>query len=488
MAATYPRSTPESKAIASLLPGFIDHLPHSTAPGRVTSAYHSPDPDSTAFDDAFQKYLDKKAKDSIPLFRKLLDEYPRSALRFKAKYWLAQAMLRNKQDADARKLLLDLQQSSPLSYYGLLASIASGQDLETPLGHDAPLAQDGDPMLLPTDLMRLRRAQALFSRKIYDSAAIELSEIRPREALSTPFLIYLSSLQSEAGAHPAAFRTLNEIILRGSPSMYNEFGLSQIFPTENFEEIQRIAAEFQLDPILVLSLVKQESAFDSHAISSTGALGLMQIMPATASDTVADLARVELIVPETNIRTGMKYLSQLLRRYNGNIVFALAAYNAGPGAVNRWIKGSPPDRGIAEFIEEIPFRETRDYVSSIIRNYFWYARLLAPETAKLVKINHFWGSMEPTPVITAGPLAPYAASTPKPLDIPPTAPLVAQPLPSASPATPPSTSPSVFPSVFPAVYLSASPVPSKTPEALPSPSTGTSPAPAATEYGPAISK
>ncbi len=412
MAIVYPRSTPEGKTLAAEIPDFVNDLPKPEGLSKTTAPYHSPDEDTVAFEEAMAKYIEHKQKDSIPLFRKLLDEYPRSATRFRAKYWLAQAMIHSQMEADAKKLLLELQKSSPLSYYGLLASLATGMDLDVPLTHDAPAGQDFDPLLLPVDLVRLRRAQALISVKADEAASLELNELRPHDSLSTKFLIYLAALQSEAGNHAAAFRTLNEIGARGSQATYGDLGLSLIFPTENFELVKKIATEFKLDPILVLSLIKQESAFDSHAISNTGALGLMQIMPATAADTVTDLARTDLISPETNLRTGMKYLSQLLKHYNGNIVFALAAYNSGPGSVNRWIKSSPPENGLTDFIEAITYRETREYVSSIIRNYFWYARLLAPERGRSLQLAHFWGSVAAPPAEAEEPMNALGTPTP----------------------------------------------------------------------------
>ena len=122
LAAIHPHNTLEYKALQRKVPSFIEHLPHGASSGRLTIPYHLPDPDVGAFDDAMGKYLDHKDRDAIQSFRRFLDEYPRSSARFRAKYWLAQAMIHDKKEADARKLLIDLQQSSPLSYYGLLAS------------------------------------------------------------------------------------------------------------------------------------------------------------------------------------------------------------------------------------------------------------------------------------------------------------------------------------------------------------------------------
>ncbi|MDR3607558.1 MAG: transglycosylase SLT domain-containing protein [Oligoflexia bacterium] len=467
MAANYSHGTAEFKVLESAIPDFLDELPKPSYSGRITTSYHAPDPDSVAFDDAMSRYLDHKEKDSIPLFRKFLDEYPRSASRFRAKYWLSQAMLHEKMRDDAHKLLADLQQSSPLSYYGLLAAIANGADFGSTIDDDSPIAQDFDPLLSPLELLRLRRAQTLISQKIYEPAALELSEIRPRDSLSTRFLIYLAALQSEAGAHYAAFKTLSEIAARGSTANNTSYAVKMIFPDADFKQIKKIAEEFRIDPVLVLSLVKQESAFDRHAMSSTGALGLMQLMPTTASDTVADLVRADLTLPEVNLRAGTKYLAQLLKHYNGNIVYALAAYNAGPGAVNRWIKGFPPERGMTEFIENIAFRETREYVGAIIRNYYWYTRLLSGDPKKTVALNHFWGAPDSAP----------PAPTPSPTRVPVA---VSSILPSPTP------SPSLAPSPSPAPAATLSSAPSIEPSPMPSPRPSSKPfgAPQDDEYGP----
>jgi soluble lytic murein transglycosylase len=88
----------------------------------------------------------------------------------------------------------------------------------------------------------------------------------------------------------------------------------------------------------------------------------MQLMPATASDTDPDVERASLIEAESNVRVGAKYLKHLMNRFKGNIVLSLAGYNAGPNAVDRWVKESGGKRGMLEFIETIPYKETREYV------------------------------------------------------------------------------------------------------------------------------
>lgn len=114
----------------------------------------------------------------------------------------------------------------------------------------------------------------------------------------------------------------------------------------------------------------------------------MQLMPYTALETDPKVILSELLGSDENIRVGIIYLNKLLTKYKGNVVYALGAYNAGPTAMDRWIKNSPTKRGMTEFIESITYRETREYVGAIIRNYFWYTRRVKGE--RLLNFNYFW--------------------------------------------------------------------------------------------------
>jgi soluble lytic murein transglycosylase-like protein len=116
--------------------------------------------------------------------------------------------------------------------------------------------------------------------------------------------------------------------------------------------VQMISREHGVDPMLVDALVRVESSYDPNAVSRRGAMGLMQLMPATAKRLNID----DPFDPEKNIRGGVREFSRLLDQYSGNLQFALAAYNAGEGAVARY-RGVPP------------YAETRDYVSRILTIY-----------------------------------------------------------------------------------------------------------------------
>lgn len=132
------------------------------------------------------------------------------------------------------------------------------------------------------------------------------------------------------------------------------------------------------DPALVLAVIRQESAFDATAISRAGARGLMQLMPATARSMARRLkirySRQRLTAdPEHNVSLGSAYLARLIRSYDGSIVLALAAYNAGPNRVKRWLRANGDPRATSvqdaiDWVESIPIAETRNYVQRVLEN------------------------------------------------------------------------------------------------------------------------
>jgi soluble lytic murein transglycosylase len=158
--------------------------------------------------------------------------------------------------------------------------------------------------------------------------------------------------------------------------------LRSIYPWPLRDVVLAEAAEFGLDPYLLAALIRQESSFDPRARSRVGASGLMQLMPATARQAAARMGLEWsdhlLHVPDANIHVGASHFSGLLRHYRGDIVPALAAYNAGLTPVERWRRRFPETRDAAMFVERIPYVETRGYVRAILRNLEIYRSLYPP--------------------------------------------------------------------------------------------------------------
>lgn len=156
--------------------------------------------------------------------------------------------------------------------------------------------------------------------------------------------------------------------------------MKKMYPKKYSEHVENYSDEFNVDPLLVYAVIKVESNFDNNVVSKSNAKGLMQLMDSTATEISKNITcngSFEcnmLFDAETNIKIGVKYLSELLERYEGNLYIALAAYNAGIGNVDNWI-----EQGVIKAdgsdIENIPYKETNNYVRKIIRDYGIYQKL-----------------------------------------------------------------------------------------------------------------
>jgi soluble lytic murein transglycosylase len=147
---------------------------------------------------------------------------------------------------------------------------------------------------------------------------------------------------------------------------------AMFFPTRHLDSVSKYAARNHLDPNLVLAVIRQESAFDESARSRSNARGLMQLLPATGRSLarqagITQYSLAKLYEPDTNIALGARYLSERLQKYGGKVELALAAYNAGDNRVDRWLQEFG-NVDMAEFVELIPFSETRLYVKQVMSN------------------------------------------------------------------------------------------------------------------------
>jgi soluble lytic murein transglycosylase len=193
---------------------------------------------------------------------------------------------------------------------------------------------------------------------------------------------FLAELFTDNQQYLDAFRLLNGLVeglspaeVRGLPRAF----WTMLYPRLFWQEIVQQAQSTALNPYLIMSIIRQESAFNPTAVSRAGARGLMQLMPATAQELVTRLrlspvTTERLYDPQLSITLGTRYFAGLLQRSQGNVVMALAGYNAGPGRAARW-REQWPDLSMDEFIEHIPLDETRTYVKLILRNLMLYERL-----------------------------------------------------------------------------------------------------------------
>jgi peptidoglycan lytic transglycosylase len=159
-----------------------------------------------------------------------------------------------------------------------------------------------------------------------------------------------------------------------------------LFPEPYWETIKRESAKNNLDPYLVASLIRQESEFNPGVVSYANAYGLMQLLPRVGralarKDGMHNFRTYQLLNPEINIRLGTLYLRQRLDAFGGVTEYALAAYNAGDSRVTDW-ESAGPYTGMDEFVESIPFTQTREYVEAILRNMETYREVDAAAAKK----------------------------------------------------------------------------------------------------------
>jgi soluble lytic murein transglycosylase len=343
-------------------------------------------------------WLAKQAGDSDAALAQLLsieedganDGYERA----RAAYWRAR-LLAGRGEAGAkaaRDLWADLVARHPADYYGLLArarlSGGKGDALPSPV---LAAAEEVEPSRWEAgelaDDPHFRAGLLLHRLGLHRDAAEELGAMDPqrlREAASrTPEAVLLvAHLLDRAGDHRAAhhlLRTRARGTLRRPPEGENLRAWRIAYPPAFRDDVRRWAPAAGVPIDLVQALMREESALDPRAVSPAGAVGLTQLMLPTAQEVARQLRlgrvrRADLATPSLNIRLGSRYLGTLLRRFDGSVPLALAAYNAGGGAVSRWL-GERRGLELDEFVEEIPIEETRGYVKRVLRSFAAY-RLL----------------------------------------------------------------------------------------------------------------
>ena len=158
-----------------------------------------------------------------------------------------------------------------------------------------------------------------------------------------------------------------------------------LYPLAYWPQVPTAAATYGLNPLLVTALIRQESRFEAEIVSSAGAVGLMQVLPETGDWIASKLQRppFQLHQPQDNLQAGTWFLQYTDGLYQHNALLAVASYNAGPGNVDQWLKRQRYSNW-DQFVEEIPFPETRDYVRQVFANYWNYLRLYHPAVCERV--------------------------------------------------------------------------------------------------------
>jgi len=305
-----------------------------------------------------------------------------AANRAAAAYWASRAAIRARHPGMHVPWLLQAAQE-PRTFYGLMARRALGL---TPgfAWHAEAGGEEGMATLMET--AGGWRALALLQIGQAGRAEAELRALWPRARGNLPLLRAMLALASQGGlTHLSAQLAELAQTADGRPRDLARFPLPRLNPAQGF----------RVEPALLYALARQESNFDSAAVSPAGARGLMQVMPATAAYLANDPSFVgegaeRLHNPGLSLELGQRYLHYLARSeaVGGDLIRLLAAYNAGPGNLAKWLPAARHRGDALLFVEAIPFDETRAHVQRVLANSWIYASRLglpAPSLDQLVQ-------------------------------------------------------------------------------------------------------
>ncbi|NVO00051.1 MAG: transglycosylase SLT domain-containing protein [Geobacteraceae bacterium] len=367
--------------------------------GVATSFPDSAEADDALLDAAFVRKFQYRPKDTALVLEKLLASYPATKLkqrviwesgwanylsgnyvlaseqlkkvttseeyREKGLYWQSRAASALGDTAAATESLTLLTREFPCGFYALLLKGTGDTVCQAPLLKEIPV----EALPLPDGYERVK---GLISLGLTDDASLELSAGKKKLSKGKGDAA-IARLYLELGNYNGAMALYNGTMLKRTE---NSMAWAFLYPKAFGDLVVRYSEAAGIDPSLSFAIMRAESAFTPVATSPVGARGLMQLMPQTAAMVLHEkkIDPERLYDPELNIRLGTKHLRELIDKFGGNQTAVIASYNAGAHNVNRWLKTYANLKG-EEFIESIPFSETRDYVKKVLAVQAIYRRL-----------------------------------------------------------------------------------------------------------------
>jgi soluble lytic murein transglycosylase len=331
-------------------------------------------------------YKNGRYAETVRVFESAAAQFPRSDYRPTWLYWSGRAheALNEPVLADARYTLIAADYLN--SYYGRLA-LKRLEDHGSRLPDEGGLQRSSrvggaDPSAVTTMPPNEAVVRALLTLDLYDQALDELRYAQKAWGDSPAIQATIGWIHHQRGDLRAGINAMKraypQYLAAGGEKLPTEI-LKVLYPVNYWDLIRRYSAERQLDPFLIAALIAQESTFTADVKSAANAYGLMQLLPSTGRQYAKALRLPNrfslslLTTAEPNIKMGTAYFADLVRQFGG-AHYALATYNAGPNRVARWIAERPGiDRD--EFIDDIPFPETQNYVKRILGTAEEYRRL-----------------------------------------------------------------------------------------------------------------
>jgi len=315
---------------------------------------------------AWCRYLAGDHARAAEAFRKLALD---GGQREKALYWLGRSLAKTG-SRDSGPVFDQLLQEYPVGFYAVM--IRESRGVKPELERLANRAVNIEAPLPPG----FEKAGMLASLGMVAEARNEATAARKKAGDKKEHFPGLAKLYLDMDEYGSAIA----LFMKNRPVPWDSAHLpiwSAGYPAPYGALVSKYTAENRLSEGLIYGLIRAESTFNPTIRSHAGAIGLMQLMPATAKATAREKGRFDvsrLVIPEYNIKLGTKHFSDLMKGADGDVIFSIAAYNAGAAAVKRWKKGM---NGLSrdEFIENIPYQETRDYVKKVYASAEIYRQL-----------------------------------------------------------------------------------------------------------------
>lgn len=294
-----------------------------------------------------------------------------SSTRARSLFWLHRSHLKLGDKSAADSAIDKLESLHPTSFHGILGMALANRSnsLRSISRWYSPRSESASMNTLVQATEALQSCGAIAGSVVLSNWSIG--------QMPTPAdpknMLYIAKLRQNANEHPVKIAITADALAR-EPSLISQETLELFYPRPFWDAFD--AQKKVLDPYFLLALARQESAFDPGAVSSAKAMGLLQLIPQTAR---RFRAKGSLRNPLHNVEVGARYMNFLIKASDGRVYHSLASYNAGPGKVKLWMKRYQTEDPML-FVDLIPYRETREYVSSVLRNYFWYRTLYGKDT------------------------------------------------------------------------------------------------------------
>lgn len=345
-------------------------------------------------------YISGDWSSSKNTFMDMAASFSGTSLEEKALFWQAKCCQKLGEDNQAADLYKKIISINSYSYYtfassNLLAKLHSEihiPKINTSMRPDNPGIADLIPDVYKNlepgkiesyqDITHIEKAKELLKLECRISASLEI-EAGSKELSEDPIKILgVSTLFLQAKDYINSQKLISRYYTKLKSTLtgsYRDYFYYLNYPYGYRNYVDYCSRQHNLDPLFTLAVIREESRFQPDAGSFAGALGLMQIIPSTGQSIakqigISNFDNSMLLDSETNIKMGTFYLRQQLDNFNQNKFYACGAYNGGPGNMSKWIS-KWGDRGMDEFIENIPYDETRNYIKKVMGSYYFYQML-----------------------------------------------------------------------------------------------------------------